>query len=148
MSASIAPRSGDRRATEFFCFLHSKTERGRSLLRRDSCPSFVAPCSVQSTRGRTKKLRNVRPCETCRILTLGHKKTVRRRSFYWLSLWSNACFEAALAIGILSHGVLIADISTNALSSHSFIGLPKTFSTCRSGVGLCRLRRLCWYCSA
>jgi len=64
------------------------------------------------------------------------------------ALGSNACFEAALAIGILSHGVLIADISTNALSSHSFIGLPKTFSTCRSGVGLRRLRRLCWDCSA
>src|SRR3981081_396336 len=27
------------------------------------------------------------------------------------ALGSNACFEAALAIGILSHGVLIADIS-------------------------------------
>ena len=50
MSASIAPRSGDRRATEFFCFLHSKADQGRSL----SCTLFAEACSVQSTPGGRK----------------------------------------------------------------------------------------------
>jgi hypothetical protein len=39
------------------------------------------------------------------------------------SLGSNACFEAALAIGILSDGILIGGSRIKAHGSHSFIGL-------------------------
>jgi hypothetical protein len=51
---------------------------------------------------------------------------------------SNAGLEAALAIGILAHRILVGGVATKARRRRDgFIGLPETFRACRL-----RIRRL------
>jgi hypothetical protein len=61
---------------------------------------------------------------------------VFRYRAYRADPYKSACCltEAALAIGILPHSVLVGGIGAKALGSHGFIGLPETFGTRRCGI--------------